>query len=104
MKIIYLFAVVLQTLFISCNGVTIDVAAKYGAINYNTIKSAIKEAQSIFKRNPNTVVNIKLRAGKHYLTPPSKKRPQAIDFTGTQPGPNGRLIFEGKTSFFFANQ
>lgn len=81
-----------------CDALTIDVAGKHGSINYDTVKLSIREAQAIFARSPNTVVNIKLKAGTHYLRPPAHK-PQAILFSGTQPGPGGRLIFEGKDTF-----
>ena len=83
-----------------CDALTIDVAGKYGSINYDTVKLSIREAQDLFVQSPNTVVNIKLRAGTHYLKPPAHK-PQAILFSGTQPGPGGRLIFEGKHTFNF---
>lgn len=84
------------TVFItSSNAVTIDVEAKYHAVTYDTIKSAIRVAQDIFKSSPNTVVTIKLSAGTHYLKPPSHKQ-TAINFSGQQPGLHGRLILEGK--------
>ena len=81
-----------------CDALTIDVAGKHGSINYDTVKLSIREAQAIFARSPNTVVNIKLKAGTHYLRPPAHK-PQVILFSGTQPGPSGGLIFEGKDTF-----
>lgn len=89
----------LTVLITSSNAVTIDVEAKYHAVTYDTIKRAIREAQDIFKSSPNTVVTIKLGAGSHYLKPPSHKQ-TAINFSGQQPGPHGRLILEGKCVYF----
>ena len=85
----------LTVLITPSNAVTIDVEAKYHAVTYDTIKDAIREAQDIFKSSPNTVVTIKLSTGTHYLKPPSHKQ-TAINFSGPQPGPHGRLILEGK--------
>ena len=93
------YGFVALSIFLSiANATTIDVRAKYGAINYETVKLAIRDAQAIFGHSPNSVVTVKLSAGTHHLKPPAHKQ-QAIIFSGKQPGPGGRLILEGKKVF-----
>ena len=51
----------------------IDVAGKFGSTNYDTIKYAIRQAQSIFTRIPNKRVTVKFQAGTHHLNPPTHR-------------------------------
>jgi hypothetical protein len=59
------------------------------------IRLAIHEAKTHFRNAPNDRVVLELDEGSFYLEDRSVSR-GTIDLSGVRPGPNGRLVFQGK--------
>jgi hypothetical protein len=82
-----------------------NVGAKYGA-SARGIQDAVGAAKIHFDSAPNDVVILEFEKGSFWLedSGPSKG---TIDLSGIKPGPNGRLIFQGKgmdsTTLVFAD-
>jgi len=71
-----------------------NVRAKYG-VSAKGIQKAVSEAKIHFDNASNDVVILEFEKGSFWLedSGPSKG---TIDLSGIKPGPNGRLIFQGK--------
>jgi hypothetical protein len=59
------------------------------------IRQAIHEAKTHFSKAPNDVVILELDEGSLYLEDKCASN-GTIDLSGVKPGPNGRLVSQGK--------
>ena len=71
-----------------------NVRLKFGT-SVEAIRQAVFEAKTHFSKAPNDVVVLELDEGSFYLEDKSGSK-GTIDLSGVRPGPNGRLVFQGK--------
>ncbi len=74
--------------------VTWNVQTKYG-ISASGIQKAVRDAKERFAKTPDDVVVLEFDEGTFYLEDKSSAK-GTIDLSGIKPGPNGRLVFQGK--------
>lgn len=82
-----------------------NVRSRFG-MSAQGIRQAVQEAKTHFSKTPDDVVILEFDEGSFYLRDDSDSK-GTIDLSGVRPGPNGRLIFQGrgidKTILVFAD-
>ncbi|MEP4077671.1 right-handed parallel beta-helix repeat-containing protein [Haloferula sp.] len=71
-----------------------DVAAKFG-MTADGLRKAMEAARGHFDKAPDAVVILEIGAGSFWLEDEGSSK-GTVDLSGIKPGPNGRLIFQGK--------
>lgn len=71
-----------------------NVRSRFG-MSAQGIRQAVQEAKTHFSKAPGDVVILKFDEGSFYLEDRSASK-GTIDLSGVEPGPNGRLVLQGK--------
>ena len=92
--VVIVFLIYIFCLMVKAETVRWNVREKYG-MKATGVQKAVTAAKIYFVKEPNDVVILEFEAGSFWLEDngPGKG---TIDLSGIKPGPNGRLIFEGK--------
>lgn len=82
-----------------------NVQSRFG-MSAQGIRQAVQEAKTHLRKAPDDVIILEFDEGTFYLEDTSSSK-GTIDLSGVTPGPNGRLVFQGKginkTTLVFAD-